>query len=96
MRETPTAKYEYCVYTSIHQIDPDEWAQLCGSFDSQPFMSLGFLSVFENTMRETHGLWYVVVRDGAGQALGCACLSRVPIDLLVIGGDAVKAAVRRS
>ncbi len=94
MREIPSTKYHYRVYTSIHQIDPDEWAQLCGTFDSQPFMSLGFLSVFENTMRETHGFWYVVVRDDRGRAVGCACLSRVPIDLLVIGGDAVKAAVR--
>jgi predicted N-acyltransferase len=94
LRETPAVKYEYRVYTSIHQIDADEWSQLCGSFDSQPFLSLGFLSVFENTMRETHGLWYVMVRDSAGRALGCACLSRVRIDLLVIGGDGVKAAVR--
>lgn len=94
MRETPQAKYEYSVYTSIHQIDPDEWAQLCGSFDTLPFMSLGFLSVFENTMRETHRLWYVIVRDDAGRAIGCACLSRVPIDLLVIGGGRMRAAVR--
>jgi predicted N-acyltransferase len=94
LREIPSTKYEYRVYTSIHQIDPDEWAELCGSFDAQPFMSLSFLSVFEHTMRETHRLWYVVVRDSLGRALGCACLSRVPIDLLVIGGDAVKATVR--
>jgi predicted N-acyltransferase len=94
LRQKSKPKYEYSVYTSIHQIDPDEWAQLCGSFDALPFMSLGFLGVFEHTMRETHRLWYVIVRDATGRALGCACLSRVPIDLLVIGGDRVRAAVR--
>jgi predicted N-acyltransferase len=89
-----SAEYEYSVHTSIHEIDTGEWAQLCGSFDSQPFVSLGFLSVFEHTMQKTYRLWYVVVRDRLGRAVGCACLSRVPIDILVISSDTIKAAVR--
>ncbi|MDQ6676583.1 MAG: GNAT family N-acetyltransferase, partial [Acidobacteriota bacterium] len=71
-----------------------QWEQLCGCFDSQPFMSLGFLTAFERTALEANRLWYVVVQDGLGRPQGCACLSRVSLDMLVISGDAVKSAVR--
>jgi predicted N-acyltransferase len=75
--------YTASVYSSIRDVDPDEWNHVREPH-ADPSMHPGFVAAVENSFADVCRFRQIVIRDEHGHPVAAACLCFFPVDAAVL------------